>query len=85
MNKKIFNKNTAKAKKLALDLFANKQITRKMCRLVLEADYTDDNYVKCLTMLMEEVLRVKGYYHSFDRINACDTFIDEWLKKYKEV
>lgn len=79
MNEMKIIRQSSKAKKLALDLFTNKQITRKVCRLFLEADYSDEEYVKKLTLLLEEVMRVKGYYRDINRIRLCDQLVDEWL------
>ena len=73
------SKKIAKLKNLAVQLLMNKQITRKLCRLILEADYKDVVYVHKLKALTEDLLRVKGYYSSQERITACDNAIDEWL------
>lgn len=73
-------KQVSKLKTLALTLCANKQITRKLCRLILEADYTENVYIKKLEALTEDLLRVKGYYHDEVRVRACDQCIEEWLK-----
>lgn len=73
------DKHVKKLKSLASTLFLNKQITRKLFRLILEADYTDTTYVFKLKALTEDLLRVKGYYSSNDRIAFCDKVIDEWL------
>lgn len=78
------SKKVAKAKTLALQLLQNKQITRKLCRLILEADYTDIVYVKKLNALTEDLLRVKGYYRFDERIIACDKCIEEWLLNNKQ-
>ena len=73
-------KQIAKLQKLAITLLTNKQITRKHCRLILEVNKdTDVVYVRKLIALTEDLLRVKGYYHSVERINACDKAIDEWI------
>lgn len=80
MTTKQKNKQVAKAKTLALTLLANKQITRKLCRLILEANYDDEEYIKRLTALTEDLLRVKGYYRDINRVRICDLCIDEWLK-----
>lgn len=72
-------KQVKKLKSLASQLFINKQITRKLFILILEADYTDTTYVNKLKALTEDLLRVKGYYSSSGRIAICDKVIDEWL------
>lgn len=81
---KTDSKKVAKSKTLALQLLQNKQITRKLCRLILEADYTDEIYVRKLMALTEDLLRVKGYYRDEIRVRACDQCIDEWLKNNKQ-
>ena len=76
---KLTNKQLTKLKCLAYKLFVNKQITRKLYRLILEVDKHETSYVVSLKALTEDLLRVKGYYTSQVRIEACDKAIDEWL------
>jgi hypothetical protein len=72
-------KKIAKLKCLALKLCEKKQITRKLCRLILEVDTKDVTYVTNLMALTEDLLRVEGYYRNEARITACDNAINEWL------
>lgn len=73
------NKQVVSIKKSAIELYQRKCITKKLCQLILTADYEDKAYVKRLMLLTEELIRTKGYYHCKERIESCDLVIEQWL------
>lgn len=68
-----------KIKDLAVTLYQNKQITKFLCRVILEECYTNEKRILSLMELVEDLTRIKGYYRTEERINNCDNAVQVWL------
>lgn len=67
------------ATKRAYELLSNKQITTYLAKVIIEANYDNETYIKELHLLCEDLMRVRGYYRSKVRIDLCNQCVKEWL------